>query len=83
MNTALRKKLVFRCKHRGTKELDFILTRFVEKTNELLDFSSAELEQLESLLDEQETALYDWLTGQLEPPTPYQSLVMQIRHTSC
>jgi antitoxin CptB len=56
-----RKRLLFRCWHRGTREMDLILGRFVDAT--IADLSDDELTQLERLLEVPDPDLYAALTG--------------------
>src|ERR1700689_5063144 len=44
-----RKRLLFRCWHRGTREMDLILGRFADA--EIADLGDAELAQLEHLIE--------------------------------
>lgn len=56
-----RKRLLFRCWHRGTKEMDLILGRFADAA--IADFSDQELGQLEHLIELPDPDLYAALTG--------------------
>lgn len=56
-----RKRLLFRCWHRGTRELDLIVGRFADA--HLVTLSDSELDQLEVILDAPDPALYAALTG--------------------
>ena len=56
--------LQWRCR-RGTKELDVILTNFLEARYE--DLSDFELREFNDLLDVQDTQLWYWLSGQKAP----------------
>ena len=56
-----RKRLLFRCWHRGTRELDLIVGRFAD--THLPTLSDAELAQLEIILDVADPELYAALTG--------------------
>ncbi|TFV69398.1 succinate dehydrogenase assembly factor 2 family protein [Bradyrhizobium frederickii] len=51
-----RKRLLFRCWHRGTREMDLILGRFADA--EIGNLSDDELTQLETLLDLNDPDLY-------------------------
>ena len=62
-----RKRLLFRSWHRGTKETDLILGRFAERN--LADFSDAQLERYEALLERHDPELYAWISGH-EPVPP-------------
>jgi antitoxin CptB len=63
-----RKRLLFRCWHRGTREMDLIVGRFADTY--LTDLSDAELTQLEQLIELPDPDLYAALTGARDiPPT--------------
>jgi antitoxin CptB len=61
-----RRRMIFRAHHRGTKEADLMVGRFVSR--HIADFTEAELDELEAVLDYQDTDLTDWLTGRLPIP---------------
>ena len=54
----LKKKILYRSVHRGTKEMDLLLSNFVKKYVDSLDES--ELCELESLLNINDEVLYKW-----------------------
>jgi antitoxin CptB len=56
-----RKRLIYRAWHRGTREMDLILGSFADKN--VAGFSSAELDEFESLIQLQDPDLYNWITG--------------------
>jgi antitoxin CptB len=56
-----RKRLLFRCWHRGTREMDLILGRFADSAIGTL--SDDELTQLERLIEVPDPDLYAALTG--------------------
>jgi antitoxin CptB len=62
-----RKRLLFRCWHRGTREMDLILGRFADA--EIANLSDTELAQLEGLIEVPDPDLYAALTGD-EPLAP-------------
>ncbi len=62
-----RKRLLLRCWHRGTREMDLILGRFADA--EIANLTDGELVQLEYLLEVPEPDLYAALTGNV-PPAP-------------
>jgi antitoxin CptB len=57
-----RKRLLFRCWHRGTREMDLILGYFADA--EIGGLSDAELTQLEQLIELPDPDLYAALTGE-------------------
>ena len=56
-----RKRLLFRCWHRGTREMDLILGRFADA--EIAHLTGDELDQLERLIEVPDPDLYAALTG--------------------
>ncbi len=61
-----RKRLLFRCWHRGTREMDLLLGRFADAEIETL--TDAELAELERLLEIPDPDLYAAVTG--DKPLP-------------
>ena len=61
-----RKRLLFRCWHRGTREMDLILGRFVDA--EIAKLSDAELAELERLIEAPDPDLYAALIGNAALP---------------
>jgi antitoxin CptB len=56
-----RKRLLFRCWHRGTREMDLILGRFADAA--IAGLSDGELAELERLIEVPDPDLYAALTG--------------------
>jgi antitoxin CptB len=56
-----RKRLLFRCWHRGTREMDLVLGRFADA--EIASLTDDELLQLERLIEVPDPDLYAALTG--------------------
>jgi antitoxin CptB len=56
-----RKRLLFRCWHRGTREMDLILGRFAD--SEIANLSNDELAEFERLTEVPDPDLYAALTG--------------------
>ena len=56
-----RKRLLFRCWHRGTREMDLILGRFADA--EIAGLSDDELSQLEHLIEASDPDLYAAISG--------------------
>jgi antitoxin CptB len=66
-----RKRLLFRCWHRGTREMDLILGRFADA--EIATLSDDELAQLEHLIEMPDPDLYAALTGNVALAPEYTS----------
>jgi antitoxin CptB len=71
-----RKRLLFRSWHRGTRETDLLLGSFAER--HLAALSEAQLERYEALLQENDAALFDWITGRAAPPPEKESDVLRL-----
>ena len=54
----LRKQIIYRSMHRGSKEMDLLLGNFVKKYIDILD--SNELKDLEKLLLIEDEVIYKW-----------------------
>jgi antitoxin CptB len=61
-----RKRLLFRCWHRGTREMDLILGRFADA--HIAELSDAEIEELERLGELPDPDLFAMLSGAAEIP---------------
>ncbi|MDY0874269.1 FAD assembly factor SdhE [Dongia rigui] len=70
-----RKKLMFQCHHRGTKELDLVLGPFADA--HLATMSAEELSVLTAFLSEIDPDIYDWLSGREPLPARLQSEMTQ------
>ena len=66
-----RKRLLFRCWHRGTREMDLILGRFADA--EIATLADDELAQLEHLIEVPDPDLYAALMGNAPLPPEYAS----------
>lgn len=56
-----RKRLLFRCWHRGTREMDLILGRFADA--EIANLSDVEMTALEALMELPDPDLYNAFSG--------------------
>ena len=71
-----RKRLRFRSCHRGMKELDVLLGRFVERHLDTL--TPGQLDRYEALIECPDPDIYLWILGRGEPPTPHDNDVMEL-----
>jgi antitoxin CptB len=56
-----RRRILFRCWHRGTREMDLILGRFADAA--LAGLTDAELDACERLLEVPDPELFSWIVG--------------------
>jgi antitoxin CptB len=68
-------KLRWRCR-RGMKELDILLTRYVDKC--FCGASNPEQEAFRRLLETQDTLLYAYCLGSEQPPPEFAALIERI-----
>ena len=54
----LKKKIIYRAMHRGSKEMDLLLGKFVNRY--INEFNSSELKDLEKLLFMEDELIYKW-----------------------
>ena len=66
-----RKRLLFHCWHRGTREMDLILGRFADA--EIATLDDEELAQLEHLIEVPDPDLYAALTADVPVVPPFAS----------
>ena len=57
----LKKQIIYRSTHRGTKEMDILLGNFVKKN--IGKFTDSELKDLENLLEIDDEILQKWFFG--------------------
>jgi antitoxin CptB len=62
-----RRRLLFRCWHRGIREMDLVLGRFADAQIESL--SEVELSELEGWLEIPDQQIFAWVNG-MEPAPP-------------
>jgi antitoxin CptB len=66
---ARRKRLLFRCWHRGTREMDLILGRFADSA--IATLTDSEVAEFEHLIEVPDPDLYAALTGDKPLPPDY------------
>lgn len=70
-----RKRLLYRCWHRGTREMDLIVGRFADA--HLVELAEAELDEFERLIDVPDPDLYAALTGARPLPDVEQTALFR------
>ncbi len=68
------KRLSYRAHHRGFKEADLLLGAFADA--HMAELPPAELDQFETLLQEQDQDIYDWVLGRAETPAEFDTPLM-------
>ena len=70
-----RRKLLFRCWHRGMREMDLIMGRFADAAIEQL--TSDELAEFEHLMEVPDRELLAWITGEAHVPPEYDTALFR------
>ena len=74
----LKKKILYRSEHRGTKEMDLLLSNFVKRYVNFLN--EGELYELESLLNIDDEVLYKWyLNNERTTLIPENSITKKLK----
>ena len=74
-----RKRLSFKCWHRGTQESDLLLGSFADSC--LPDLDENQLSRFETLLNCSDPDLFDWILNGSAPPTEHDHDVMRMLRT--
>lgn len=72
----LKKKLLYRSTHRGCKEMDLMLSDFIN--SKIDSFEYKDLILLEGFIDENELEIMEWVIENKNIPSKYQYLVKEI-----
>jgi antitoxin CptB len=72
---ARRRRLLFRCWHRGIREMDLVLGRFADAN--LASLSDADLGELERLLDVPDQQIFAWVNGMEPPPAEFDTTLFR------
>ncbi len=75
MTDQRRRRILFRATHRGTHETDILVGGFVAAR--LDDFTEAELDAVEEVMELPDADLADWLTGRRPIPTDVDTPMLQ------
>jgi antitoxin CptB len=72
----LRKRLLYRSRYRGTREMDMLLGRFAEA--HLPGFSAGQVARYARLLELPDNDLFDWISGREAVPGEHDCDVMRL-----
>jgi antitoxin CptB len=70
-----RKRLLFRCRHRGIREMDFVLGPFADA--HLAALSAAELDELERWLEVPDQRIFAWINGSEAMPAEFDTALFK------
>ena len=70
-----RRRLRYRAWHRGTREMDFVLGRFVDAA--VAAMKEPEVAELEALLEAPDPDLFAWVTGTEPVPANYDTEIIR------
>ena len=66
-----RKRILFRAWHRGIREMDLVFGQFAD--NELAGLAEADLDELETIMAEEDNDLVKWVVGEWPVPERYRT----------
>ncbi|MFG1402397.1 FAD assembly factor SdhE [Xanthobacter sediminis] len=66
-----RRRLLYRAWHRGMREMDLIMGKFADA--EIANFSDAELDAFEALIDAQDHDMFSWISETNPVPAEYDT----------
>jgi antitoxin CptB len=72
------KQLLYRSKHRGCKETDILLGKFIEE--KITEFDENKLYLYHELIEEDDLMIYDWILGKENVLEKYNGLIAEIRN---
>jgi len=72
---ARRRRLLFRCWHRGIREMDLVLGRFADA--QLATLSEGDLAELERWLDVPDQQIFAWVNGMEPVPASYDTALFR------
>lgn len=70
-----RRRIRFRCWHRGMREVDLLMGHFADAT--ITDLSEAELDELEALMEAQDRDIFAWLVKERAVPPEFDTAVFR------
>ncbi|MDP6351297.1 MAG: succinate dehydrogenase assembly factor 2 [Alphaproteobacteria bacterium] len=69
-----RRRIRYRCWHRGSREADLLLGHFADSSLAALDGDG--LDQLEALLDQPDPDIWNWIIGREPVPPEFDHQIM-------
>ena len=72
---ARRRRLLFRCWHRGIREMDLVLGRFADA--QLKQLNDTELDELERWLDVPDQQIFAWVNGMETVPAEFDTALFR------
>ena len=70
-----RRRLLFRCWHRGIREMDLVLGRFADA--QLASLNDSELDEVERWLDVPDQQIFAWMNGMEPVPSNYDTALFR------
>ncbi len=74
----IKKEILYRSIHRGCKETDFLVGKFVEENLE--NISDTDTDLIREFIEEEDVLIYDWIMNRAECVDKYQDLVQNMQN---
>ena len=71
------RQILYRSSHRGCKETDILLGKFIEK--KISDFDDKKLQLYNKFIEEDDLLIYDWIMRKITLPEAYVELIKEIQ----
>ena len=73
--TPRRRRILYRCWHRGIREMDLVFGQFAD--DEIASLSDPELDEFEAIMGEDDHDLHAWITGAKDLPEHLRTPLFQ------
>ncbi|HET9716486.1 MAG TPA: succinate dehydrogenase assembly factor 2 [Pseudolabrys sp.] len=70
-----RRRLLFRCRHRGIREMDLVLGAFADAS--LATLTEEQLQELERWLEIPDQLIFSWISGAEPTPAEFDTLLFR------
>ena len=74
------KKLIYRSTYRGSREMDYLLSRFAK--HKLESLSQEEIQTYSKFLDMEDPDIYDWIMSKKPVPQQFIKIVDKIKENA-
>ena len=71
------KQLLYRSSHRGCKETDILLGKFIAE--KITEFDDIKLNLYNKFIEEDDLLIYDWILQKIAAPEQYYTLIEDIQ----
>lgn len=70
-----RRRLLFRCRHRGIREMDLVLGRFADA--HIQSLNETDMDEVDRWLEIPDQQMFAWVNGSEPPPPQFDTLLFR------